>query len=300
MAVAKTRKTIAVVMCTYMGQEYLGQQLDSLMSQTLLPDRIYIYDDLSSDATPGIIESYHQNFPEIIRPLADGVHRGINGAIWYSLSQTVEDLVFLCDQDDIWRPDKIRRMAEYAESRGEWDRFPCILHSESMLYQDCRDTGTVLSQLIGQRTTEPSVEDLLSHNLVQGCTMLINRPLIQLFCRKQPDAYFPHCMFDHWMALIAAAFGRIWFLEESLISYRIHGKNAVGSMQVNIYEKYALSRNRKIACEFLEIFMDLLSPEIADRIRFWIRKGYRKPSIQYLPLLARKGAMALCLGIKNH
>lgn len=300
MAVAETRRSIAVVMCTYMGQDYLSQQLDSILSQVLVPDRIYIYDDQSSDATIRVIEAYLRRFPGIICSLTDGVHRGINGAVWYSLSQVKEDMVFLCDQDDLWHPDKIRRMVDFVENQAEWDRIPCILHSESMLYQDEKETGTVLSQLIGRRTGQITVEDLLSRNLVQGCTMLINRPLIQMFCQERLDELFPHCIYDQWMALIASVFGRIYFLDESLVYYRIHGKNVVGSTQVNIYEKYALSRNRKIACEFLESFRDILSSEVAGRIRFWIDKGYRIITVRNLPLLVKKGAMALCMGIKNH
>ena len=290
---------VAVVMCTFMGQTYLSQQLDSLLNQSRVPDRIYIYDDGSTDNTPRIIADYCCKYPDIICPLADGKHRGINGAVWYSLCQTREPMVFICDQDDIWHEDKIRRMTELAQQQPQWESLPCIVHGEAMLFQDGQETGKLLSQLIGRRVRQPGVEDLLTHNSVQGCTMLINRPLIRLFCRKRLDDQFPHCIYDQWMGLIAAQFGRIWFIKEPLVYYRIHGKNVVGSMQVNLYEKYGLSRNRKIGCDFLESFRELMPPEAVARMQFWIAKGFRKMRLKELPKLTAKGVMALCFGIKN-
>lgn len=299
MAFEEKRGTIAVVMCTYFGETYISAQLDSIFAQTLLPDAVYVYDDGSADNTREIIGAYRKRYPDIIRCVWDGQHRGINGAVGYVLARTGEDLVFLSDQDDIWHPDKIRKMAEYAWSRECWKRVPCIVHSESSLFTDRGETGKVLSDLIGRRTVSPATEDLFAHNLVQGCTMLVNQPLIRLACRKRMDAYFPHCIYDQWLALIAAELGHIWFLEEPLVYYRIHGKNVVGSLQVNIHEKYGLSRNRKIACDFLWCFQDCLEPASADRLALWIRRGWRKITKENMGLLLKKGAMALCLGIKS-
>ena len=287
----------AVAMCTYFGEKYLAEQLDSIFGQSLLPDRLFVYDDGSGDRTWEILRRYRDEHPERVTLLRDGRHRGINAGMRYLLSRVEADAVFLCDQDDVWMPDKVKTMLAIARAQPDWTATPCIIHSEARL-KPGSSRYRLMSDLIGKRKRPPELEDLFCHNLVQGCSMLVNRPLLRMMTGPMNDEV-PHCIYDQWMALTATAFGRVLFCPEALMEYRIHGANTVGSLQVNLHEKYGLSRNRKLACEFLYCFGSQLSDEQRLRVRYWIRNGHRRIRRDNLLLLLGKGGLALCFGIKN-
>ncbi|MCR5263938.1 MAG: glycosyltransferase, partial [Clostridiales bacterium] len=264
----------AVAMCTYNGEKYLSDQLDSILCQNPLPDQIYVYDDGSGDSTWEILLRYRTKHPDLFTLLRDGRHRGINGGMGFLLSRADADAVFLCDQDDIWMPGKIKTLLEMADVRPDWHTTPYIIHSEARIIPG-KPKRRLMSDLIGARRDAPQLEDLFCHNLVQGCTMLVNRPLLRMISAAVLSR-LTHCIYDQWMALTATAFGCVLFCPAPLVEYRIHGENTVGTLIIDRHEKNGLSRNRKIACEFLFRYGALLPDHARRRIRYWIRTGHRQ------------------------
>ncbi|MBR4422455.1 MAG: glycosyltransferase, partial [Erysipelotrichaceae bacterium] len=99
---------LIVLMSTYNGERYLQQQLDSLYAQTLKPDRIIVRDDGSTDQTMAILEANAREHKEL--SFSQGNNLGAGRSFW-ELIKTCEDADYyaLCDQDDVWLPEKLER-----------------------------------------------------------------------------------------------------------------------------------------------------------------------------------------------
>ena len=103
----------SVVMSTYNGEEYIIEQLDSLRNQSRPADEVLIADDCSTDNTVDIVRNYIKKnnlttWKLVVNKQNKGWRRNFMEAMW----STSGDLVFPCDQDDIWRLDKIEIMTK--------------------------------------------------------------------------------------------------------------------------------------------------------------------------------------------
>ena len=96
------KKTVSVVMCTYNGEKYLREQMDSILAQTYPIHDIIVSDDCSTDGTMNILQEYATKFPFI------KVHRNTrNKGCNQNFHDIIEDYIAISDQDDIWFPKKI-------------------------------------------------------------------------------------------------------------------------------------------------------------------------------------------------
>ena len=116
----------AIVLSTYNGEKYLPEQLDSLVNQSRRPDRIYIRDDCSNDGTVKLIREFAETHPEI----RWDVHTNEQNKGWQTnfrdmITDAEEEILFLCDQDDIWDERKIEIMARIIENHPEMDLLAC-------------------------------------------------------------------------------------------------------------------------------------------------------------------------------
>src|SRR4030067_269521 len=99
------RKSIGVVLCTYNGEKYLREQLDSILCQTRAPDQILILDDCSNDRTIEIIENFLKKDGRI-RLIRNETNLGYARNFEKGISLCETDFIALSDQDDIWFNDK--------------------------------------------------------------------------------------------------------------------------------------------------------------------------------------------------
>ena len=103
----------SVALCTYYGEKYLAEQLDSVLSQENPVDEIVICDDGSTDNTHSILQDYQARFPELFRIFINEKNLGYVANFEKALSLCTGDLIFLCDQDDIWHQDKVKFILHY-------------------------------------------------------------------------------------------------------------------------------------------------------------------------------------------
>ena len=94
-------------MCTFNGAAFVGEQLESLLRQTRPPDELVVCDDCSSDGTTGIVAEFARRAPFHVRIVPHESNVGITANYEHAISLCSKDLVFLCDQDDIWHADKV-------------------------------------------------------------------------------------------------------------------------------------------------------------------------------------------------
>ena len=103
-------KRVSVAMAVYNGETYLREQLESILEQLGSKDEIVISDDGSADHTIEMIRSYASKDPRI--RLVAGPGRGTKQNIANALMQTEGAYLFLADQDDVWKPEKVKRVLE--------------------------------------------------------------------------------------------------------------------------------------------------------------------------------------------
>ncbi len=228
---------IAILLPTYNGEEYLSEQIDSLLSQSHDNFIIVTRDDGSTDDTRAIIARYASKFPNHFHVVAsDGKNLGACASFSLlmeyvldaqeSLGLTSAYMMF-CDQDDVWHENKISKsVSSLLTLEKRYPNRACLVHCDLKVVNDER--GLLAKSFFsyqGIRPAKRSFARFLVSNSVTGCTAIINEKLAALATPIPPQAI----MHDWWVALLAAAFGHIETLDEALIDYRQHEKNTVGA-----------------------------------------------------------------------
>lgn len=109
--------TISVCMCTYNGEKFIGEQLESIFNQVRQPDEVIICDDGSMDSTVKIISEYigEKHLEAKWKLYVNEINKGYPGNFYYAMSLCTGDVVFLSDQDDIWNLNKLQIMGDILE-----------------------------------------------------------------------------------------------------------------------------------------------------------------------------------------
>lgn len=244
-------------MCTYNGEAYLLDQLNSISFQSELPEMVVVVDDCSTDNTWNILDAWKSrcNFQVLIIRNQEtlGVVKNFEKAL--KLVQT--DIIFLCDQDDLWHPDKIKTLANAISESNDI----LLVHTNAELVdQTARSMGITLFDALGVTHRErASVQGghafkvLLRRNIVTGATVAIRRELLN--CALPFPKEYLH---DEWIGLIASVKGRLRIVDACTISYRQHGKNIVGAKR--------LSRPKKLKNFWWRINAPHSKNEIQNRV----------------------------------
>lgn len=220
--------TISVALCTYNGEAYLREQLESIAAQTVPPIEVVIADDGSTDGTVALIEHFIADYAGPIafrlayRERAGGVAANFSRA----LTACTGELIALSDQDDVWHEDRIEVAAERF---GEPSLL--LLNADARLIDGAGAPlgDTLLSTLyvppahLEAFHARAGFPLLLARNTVTGATTMLRRSLLD---RALPIP--EHWVHDEWLALIAAAHGGHDTLERAVIDYRLHGANQIG------------------------------------------------------------------------
>ncbi len=217
---------VSVLLAAYNGERYLPELLASLAAQTA-DYRVLWQDDGSADGTAALLSSQGERF---LSGAVQGQHLGTAGNFLSLMAQDNAPYSALCDQDDIWHADKLARCVaalQAAEARCGTDT-PLLVHTDSRLIGP---DGTLLhgSFFAHQHWdgTATSLPRLLVQNNVTGCTLVMNAALRHLVAaHAEADKLYMH---DWFIALTAAAFGQVIFLDAPLVDYRQHGANVMGA-----------------------------------------------------------------------
>lgn len=247
MPASHRRTRVAVVLCTYNGARFLEAQLQSLLAQSRLPDQLVIVDDASSDRSWPLLEAFRGEAESagielVLRrnPENLGYVRNFESA----LALASADLLFLCDQDDVWHPGKIERMTR------EFDARPglCLLHTDARLVDEAgNDLGCGLFEALEITGDElaslhanAGFNVLLRRSVVTGATAAFRSALLQ---RARP---FPlEWVHDEWLAVVCAVADEIDCLEDKLIDYRQHPGNEIGVRRRSAMDKFSTQGSRQ-------------------------------------------------------
>jgi glycosyltransferase involved in cell wall biosynthesis len=226
--ISKTMK-VSIALCTYNGAKYLQQQLDSIVSQSRHPDELVICDDVSTDITCDIVEQFIAKAPFGVRLIRNQSNVGAITNFATAVANCTGDIVFLSDQDDVWRPDKIESIAAVFEDCPETQMVftDAILVDSQMspfptrLWQHMHFLGRQADRF----DSDPFRFLLTDHNVVTGAAAAFSNEAVQ----KSLPFPSPLAIFhDGWMALVASAIGPVFRLPQPLFSYRQHDAQQLG------------------------------------------------------------------------
>lgn len=232
---------VSIALCTYNGEKFLLEQLESFLRQTRLPDELVVCDDRSTDASIKLIEEFSNiaSFP--LRIHVNEKNLGSTKNFEKAISLCTGDVIFLSDQDDVWLPEKIQTIeAEFEQDNN----LGMVFTNAELVDEGLESLGHTLwdfsfpkdNQL--RATNGKLFEVLLGHNVVTGGTIAFRSCYRDQFSPIPTD--IPYVIHDAWIALVITANAEVRMLSESLIKYRQHSNQQLG---IGINPKNSLDRN---------------------------------------------------------
>lgn len=207
---------VSIVMATYNGENFLNEQVASLINQTYQSIEIIIVDDCSTDNTKTIIKqliSKHGN----IKFVENEKNVGVTKTFENGIMQTSGEFIAFCDQDDIWMPNKIELLVK---NIGKED---AIYHNSLLVDAHGKSLNSEFTGIMKMKSYYSGSSFLLS-NSVPGHTMMVRKKFVMDILP------IPHnILFDLWIGFAAAANNGIKYVDKILVHYRQHNNNVIGT-----------------------------------------------------------------------
>lgn len=231
---------ISIALCTYNGSKYLTEQLESLKNQTIKADEIVVCDDCSSDNTIEILKQYKDilNIKIFVNNKVFGVTKNFEKAI----SLCNGDIIFLCDQDDIWERNKIEKMSSVFVDNN----IGCVLCNGILIDEENKQIKnyTLWNSFGIDKINKENFnfEILINKLFFTGIAMAFRSDLRKYILPISKNAFH-----DEWIGFICAYKSKIYFLKDKLVNYRIHKNQKIGIIYIkSLYEKYKFVKRYKI------------------------------------------------------
>jgi len=208
------KSKISIAMATYNGEKYLKEQLESIYSQTMLPDEVIVTDDCSTDETVSILEDYKQSHG--LKYYVNEENVGYNKNFEKALRLCNGDYIAIADQDDFWMDNKLEvsvsklvEIENNSPSMVSTNKYTTDSNLNVISYKDNSDLYNYYDAFFGP----PS----------QGSTIVMNRKLLNVVL---PLPNKDDCIYDAYIALVAAMCGNKYYIGEKLIKHRLHDNNS--------------------------------------------------------------------------
>lgn len=265
---------VDILLATYNGENYLREQLDSILNQTYTDFRLLISDDMSTDKTYEILEEYKQK-DKRITIFKQEKNTGVVSNFEFLLEQVENKYYAFSDQDDIWNKDKLERSILKLENENAdivFTDLEVVDNNKETIYKSYWELKEFKDKILKYN----SFEALYLNNYVTGCTMLAKAETIKK-CLPLPKTS-KYVLHDYWISLIVSQSGKIIFLEEPTIKYRQHKNNKIGSKKKS--DSMTFKDIRKM---FIEVKKEHFSIFIDNEDKFEDEsiKALNKESLEY-------------------
>lgn len=241
---------VSVALATRDGARHLPALLATLGAQERRPDELVVHDDGSLDETPAILRRFAEDAPFSVRVERDEVARGPVAAFERALDATSGDLVALCDQDDLWYPDKLSTVL-----RAGADPAVTVVISDADLVDDRGQElpGSLWGELEvhppdRRRLVESPPGPVLHHAITAGCALAVSRRVLEV-ALPFPDvlgAPAHPVLHDRWLSMVGACLGQVRLVDRPLLAYRRHPGQAVGARRVSPLDELRTQAERRM------------------------------------------------------
>jgi glycosyltransferase involved in cell wall biosynthesis len=226
---------VEVLLSTFNGVAYLHELLDSVWAQDYPEVTLSVRDDGSTDGTLALVEASLSDRANVT--ITAGANLGA-GNSFLTLLRTVSpyaSYAAFCDQDDVWLPSKLS-VAVKALEPFEGPALYCSavnLVGEDLTY----------IRLHRRCVKLPSFENALVENIATGCTIVLNRPAVDLLASRTPKEFLMH---DAWCYLVIAGCGYVVYDPIPRVLYRLHRSNTIGVGQT-LWAEWSGRLRRQVA-----------------------------------------------------
>lgn len=213
---------VNVVLATRNGRPWLHEQMDSLLAQTHTHWTLWISDDGSDDGTREVLQAFRDKHPARVGMIVDGPGRGAAANFLHLLRHPAlpEGLVALCDQDDVWLPDKLSLAVA---ALGTTPDVPAVWAARYMIVDRNLSKGKASSNW----RRSPSLANAVVQNILSGHTLTLNAAALRLLRQGEMPDVIHH---DWWIYLLmTAADAEVVFSDQIVLKYRQHGQNVMGA-----------------------------------------------------------------------
>jgi glycosyltransferase involved in cell wall biosynthesis len=227
-------QSVSVALCTCNGSRFLAEQLQSIVVQTRLPQELVICDDASTDDTVSIIQAFSRSTPFPVKLFQNSERLGPAKNFEKAIRLCEGEIIFLCDQDDCWKPLKVERMVQalekhpqaiYAFSNAE------MVDENGITLDSTLWDAVGLSGRLESFSGDGQLKILLKQNIVTGAAMAFRTSF-----RDSALPIMPDWMHDHWIVLLGSAVSFGVPVPEVLLSYRRHGSQVCGWKKQTFWE----------------------------------------------------------------
>jgi glycosyltransferase involved in cell wall biosynthesis len=218
---------ISIAMCTYNGERYIQEQLDSFVDQSRKPDELVVCDDCSTDATLEILRAFAARVPFPVRIVENETNLGSTRNFAKAIALCSGDLIALSDQDDVWRSRKLALQAEILDG----DRtIGGVFSDGELIGEQSEPTGQSLWSSMGYTSAmqahveqDRTFEVLKKQYFVTGATLMFRSEMRRHF--QEIPLIWIH---DAWITWKLAIHSRLVGVASPLVGYRVHANNQVG------------------------------------------------------------------------
>nr|WP_315156795.1 glycosyltransferase [uncultured Flavobacterium sp.] len=257
---------LSVAMCTYNGEKFIKSQIYSILSQTIPVDEIIICDDGSNDKTLEILAQIQEQNPNKISLFKNPINLGSSKNFEKSIALCSGDYIFLADQDDIWKTDKVKKTLavfdQNPKAEGVFSNADLIDKDDNLI-----SSLTIWDTVFFLEKDLPKPIDFFNvvsknGNIVTGATLCIRNNVKDFITSFEDDV-----LHDEKIATLLILRESLYYSTENLISYRIHDKQQVGMK--NMYKLVSKNRMKRI-------ILDLEKPSSFLEYRHLSKKKYLK------------------------
>lgn len=288
---------VTILMSTYNGEQFLAEQIESIRQQTYTDWQLLIRDDGSKDRTREIIQDFCQKDNRIHFVNPDSVENlGVIKSFFHLLKHQMSDVYFFSDQDDVWLPEKVEMQLEEAIKYD--DNQPLLVYTDLKVVD--QELNVVHESMIRTQSEHANTELLqeITENTVTGGVSMINQALADLWTGQEKYDLLMH---DWYLALLAAAFGHLVYIDRPSELYRQHSNNVLGARTLRkrmqnwirphiLFAKYwnLIQASQKQAKnllglslspankEIIENFVTIMEVPLTERYKRLRKYGFRK------------------------
>lgn len=243
---------VQILLATYNGEKYLTEQLDSLITQTYTNWECLISDDCSTDKTLEIIEKYC-NSDSRFRLVSKGIkHSSLNENFLDLMQRSSAEYILFCDQDDYWLENKVETLVGkiITESKDNYDIPICVFSDAYIANSSLEIINESFQSTLKNDAKFVDIIDILGSNVVQGCSSIINRKLVEMVVSEGNFDYFN--VYDWLIGAIASSNGVLVYIPNRLLLYRQHEfqvcgtkKESVAHYLIRLFQNALLDREQK-------------------------------------------------------